>query len=421
MMEHEQKEGMLAPYRVLDLTDEKGFLCGKILGDLGAEVIKIEPPGGDESRNIGPFYKDIPDPEKSLYWFAYNNNKKGITLNIETATGREIFKKLAAGADFIIESFAPGYLEKLALDYAALKVINPGLVMTSITSFGQSGPYKDFKASDIELMALSGFMSLLGHPGEPPVRVSCPQSYVWTGMHAAMGTLIAHYYRITSGKGQHVDVSAQDSVLWALAHAPTFWDVNRTNVVREGAFVTGRSVTGAKMRCLYPCRDGYINFIVYGGAAGQKTNRALTEWMDSKGMATDYLKEKDWSKFDIASVTQSEIDLIEGPTAEFFKTLTKEEFLREAIERRMLGYPVSSAEDIIEDPQLKHRDFWARVEHPELGASIVYPGGFGKFSITFCGIKMRAPLIGEHNREIYEGKLGLTRAELVRLKEANVI
>ena len=421
MKEHVQKEGMLAPYRVLDLSDEKGFLCGKILGDLGASVIKIERPGGDESRNIGPFYKDIPDPEKSLYWFAYNNNKKGITLNIDTASGQAIFKQLAARADFIIESFEPGYLEKLGLDYTGLKVFNPGMIMTSITSFGQSGPYKDFKASDIELMAMSGFMSLLGHPGGPPVRVSCPQSYVWTGMHAAMGTMIAHYCKITTGEGQHVDVSAQDSILWAMAHAPTFWDVSRINVAREGAFVTGRSVTGAKMRCLYPCRDGYINFIVYGGVAGQKTNQALTEWMDSKGMATEYLRQKDWSKFNIASVTQEEIDLIEGPTVEFFKTLTKAEFLQEAIKRRMLGYPVSSAEDIFEDPQLKHRNFWEQVEHPELDTSIVYPGGFGKFSIAPCGIKMRAPLIGEHNQEIYEEELGLTRAELIRLKEANVI
>ncbi|RJX24184.1 MAG: CoA transferase [Dethiobacter sp.] len=415
-----EEKGLLTSFRVLDLSNERGFLCGKILGDLGADVIKIEKPGGDPARNIGPFFEDKPDPEKSLYWFAYNNNKRGITLNLETESGRDIFCRLVKTADFLIESFSPGYMESLGLGYERISRVNPQLVMTSITPFGQTGPYSQYKASDLEIMAMSGLMSLLGYPDRPPVRVTVPQSYMWTGMQAASGTLLAHYYRGRTGKGQHVDVSAQASILCALAHAPTFWDVNEVLTVREGPIMSGRSVKGAKMRCIFPCKDGFINFIVYGGPAGITTNKALTEWMDSEGMATEYLKNKDWDSFDIATVTQEEIDQIEGPTAEFLKTKTKKEFFEEAIKRRMLGYPVTTAEEILADPQLYARDYWQKVAHPELDQEITYPGGFGKFSLSPCRIWRRAPLIGEHNEEIY-GELGLNGNDLLMLKQAGII
>src|ERR1700741_4671442 len=148
--------GLLSPFRVLDLTDELGFLCGKVLGDLGADVIKIEPRGGDPARRLGPFYKNQPDPEKSLFWFGFNNNKRGITLDIESAKGREIFLQLAAEADFIMDTFTPGHWDHLDLSYATLSKQNPRLVLVSITPFRQTGPYSKFKASDTELMAPSG-------------------------------------------------------------------------------------------------------------------------------------------------------------------------------------------------------------------------------------------------------------------------
>ncbi len=145
MKEQEMTEGMLSPYRILDLTDEKGLLCGKLLGDLGADVIKIEKPGGDSARDIGPFFHDDPDPEKSLYWFAFNTNKRGITLDMETRDGLEIFKRLLKNADAVIESFPSGHMEKMGLDYSELKKVNSRIILTSITPFGQTGPYKDYK------------------------------------------------------------------------------------------------------------------------------------------------------------------------------------------------------------------------------------------------------------------------------------
>ena len=413
--------GLLSPYRILDLTDELGFLCGKILGDLGADVVKIERPGGDPARLIGPFYRDTPHPEKSLYWLSFNNNKRGITLNLDTERGREIFRSLSAKADFLVESFTPGHLDRLGLGHAALMQTNPRLVHTSITPFGQSGPYRRFRASDIEIMAMSGCMSLTGDPGRPPLRISFPQSYHWTASYAAVGTLTAHLLRQKSGRGQQVDVSAQSCLIWAFSHAHVFWDLNRQWEKRSGSFMTGRSITGAKMRVFWPCKDGYLNFIIYGGEAGRKTNQALVEWMESRGMAPEFLKKKDWKSFNIAQVAQDEIDAMEAPIARFFAGITKKEFFEEVIKREMLGYPVATVAEIFEDPQLQTRSFWRTIDHPELGTSLVYPDGFAKFSDAPCRIWRKAPRIGEHNEDIYRGELGMAKDELDALKHEGVI
>lgn len=416
----EEKKKLLEDCRVLDFSNEMGFLCGKILGDLGADVIKVEKIGGDESRNLGSFYKDIPNPEKNLYWFAFNHNKRGITLNIETETGKDILLRLIEKTDILIETFEPGYLKKLGLDYPALSKINPKIIVTSITPFGQTGPYKDYKGSDLVIMAMSGFMSLLGDEDKPPLRPTLPQSYLWTGMHAAEGTLIAYYHRGLTGEGQQVDVSAQASVAWASSIAPAYYDYNKEVPQRAGSFLTGRSITGAIMRAVYPCQDGYVTYIIYGGPAGIRTNKRLTEWMEEKGMAPDYLKNKDWDKFDIATVTQEEIDQIEKANMEFFKTLTKEEFFQGVLKKDMLGYPVATAKEILEDEQPKARGMWQEGEHEELGTKITYPAFFTIFSSLACGFWRRAPLVGEHNEEVY-GEIGLNKKDLIRLKKANII
>jgi crotonobetainyl-CoA:carnitine CoA-transferase CaiB-like acyl-CoA transferase len=204
---------MLSCYRVIDLTDEKGFLCGKILADLGADVIKIEKPGGDASRDKGPFYHNIPDPEKSLLWFAYNTSKRGITLNIETSDGKDIFKKLVKTADFVIESFVPGYMDEMGLGYSVLSKINQRIILVSISPFGQTGPFARLKASDMTVFAMGLLMSQSGDVDRPPVQVSFPQSFINASADAAVGAMVAHYYREMTGEGQQVDVSAMESVL----------------------------------------------------------------------------------------------------------------------------------------------------------------------------------------------------------------
>jgi len=410
---------LLSPYRALDLTDEKGFLCGKILADLGAEVIKVEPPGGDPSRNIPPFYHDEPHPERSLFWFAYNQGKKGITLNLEHPRGRELFLRLVKEADWVIESFPPGRMEELGLGYEALSRANRGIILTRISPFGQTGPYRDFKAPDLVGMAMSGLMYLCGEPDRPPVRISFPQAYFHAAAEAAVGSMMALYHREASGEGQVVDVSMQESLLLATFNARPWWELHRVVVKRQGTRRAGLS-SGAVQRQTWRCKDGYVTFVIVATATGAQTNKALVKWMEEEGMADDFLKSVDWEGFDMASATQEFHDAVEERIQRFFMEHTKEELYEGAMKRRIMLYPVADIKDLAHNPQLQAREYWVSVEHPELGTSITYPGPFIKSSLVPLKIGRRAPLIGEHNEEVY-GRLGLSQEELMELKREGVI
>lgn len=409
---------MLAPYQALDLTDEKGFLCAKILADLGCDVIKIEKPGGDKARRIGPFYRDIYHPERSLYWFSYNANKRGITLNIETADGQEIFKKLIKKADFVIESFSPGYLDKLSLGYSELSQVNDQIIVTSITPFGDTGPYKDFKAYDIVAMAMGGLLNLCGDPDRPPVTPNFFTSYLLAGVEAALGTLMALRWRRVSGRGTRVVISLQDEVLTASWDAVPYWAGSKTISKRSGPFSIRPNVT---YRITWPCKDGYVTFFYFGGQTGAEGNRALVEWMDSEGINCQVLKEQNWDSFDWDQLNQDEVDRLEKPLFPFFMGHTMTELYEGAVRRNIILYPLATAKDIVNNQQLKDREYWTEVNHPELRTNIIYPGTFVKASETRCGIHRRAPLIGEHNQEIYEEELGFSKKELLMLKQAGTI
>lgn len=412
---------LLAPYRVLDVTGPLGFLTGKILADLGADVIKIEPPGGDPSRCWPPYLNTDNGSPQGLYWLAFNANKRGITLNLHSRDGQRVFLQLAAQADFVLESFAPGTLDRWGLGYDRLRRENPGLILVSITPFGQDGPYRDFQGFDLEIMALSGAMSLAGEEAGEPMRVTVPQAPMWVGAEAAMGALTALAYRALTGRGQQVDVSAQVAVMAALAHAPAFWDLNRTNPERAGIYLTGRSINGAKMRAIWPCCDGWINFIIYGGSAGRHTNQQLVAWMDEKGMAPEWLKQIDWDTFEVTKITQEEVDKLEAPIGDFFLSLTKQEFLEGVLRRQMLGYPVSTVADIYHDRQLEARRFWQEVSPADMGLTLKYPGGFAVINGDRLMIKRPAPRLGQHNQEIYVQELHLSPSTMRQLHAAGVI
>jgi len=401
MTEKDEAQGMLIPYRVLDLTDEKGLLCGKLLGDLGADVIKVERPGGDPARNIGPFYHDDMNSEKSLFWFAFNTSKRGITLDIETANGQDIFKKLVIGADFVIESFPPWYLDSLNLGYPVLEKINPGIIMVSITPFGQTGPYKDFKAPDIVAWAMGGQMYPWGSADRPPVRISHhSQAYLHAAGEAAAAAMVALYHRRITGEGQQVDVSIQESVVRVTYQITAAWDMQKL-IQRRGE----PAVSNIRTTRVWPCKDGYVIWFYWGGINAKRFNLPLIDWMDSEGMADDFLKGFDWETFDLATTTQEVIDGLAEPTAKFFMTHTKAELLEEALKRRIILYPMATTSDIVNSVQLAAREFWTEVEHPELGTTITYPGPFAKASEMSPKISRQAPLIGEHNQEVYEKEL----------------
>ncbi|MBI4640003.1 MAG: CoA transferase, partial [Candidatus Tectomicrobia bacterium] len=356
------------------------------------------------------------------FWFAFNTNKRGITLDIETADGQEILKTLVKRADFLIESFPPGYLDDLGLGYASLSQINLRLVMTSITPFGQAGPRSHYKAPDIVGMAMGGSMFITGERGKPPLRIGFPQAYLHAGAEAAVGSLVAHYHRGLTGEGQHVDVSMQACVIWTLMNETPFPILHGESQTRGGM-----AVTGIIRRLIFPCKDGHISLTLAGGA-GASSTRALVEWMDSEGMAPSFMKEKDWEGWDAAAIAamgpenaQKEIDAIEKAVIDFFMTHTKAEIYEEAIKGRILLAPVSTVKDSSENPQLAARRYFTPLEHSELHTTITYPGPFARLSETPITIRRRAPLIGEHNEEIYMGELGFTRAKLISLKECGVI
>lgn len=420
-----QREGMLSPYRVLDLADEKGILCGKILGDMGADVIKIEKPGGDPARRLGPFYHNEPDPEKSLFWFAYNSNKRGITLDIEKADGKEIFKRLVKTADFVIESFPVGYLDKLGLGYSALEQINPGVILVSITPFGQTGPWKDYKTSDIVAWATGGEMAPFGEADRPPIRISHQShAYLNAGADGAMGALMALYQRHATGAGQQVDVSIQEAVVQCLEHITSGWDLRKTFSKRGGGGSVDGAATGAvttHLTRVWPCKDGHVSWFYWAGISmSPRTNGPMVKWLASEGMADDFLLNYDWTKFDMKT-SQEDIDRMEAPTAKFFMQHTKAELFEGALKWNVQVYPVSTPEDMLKNAQLAARGFWAEVEHPELGAAITYPRAFPYTAETPGEISRRAPLIGEHNAEIYTGEMGISAEQLLVLKQAGVI
>lgn len=407
---------MLSPYRVIDLSDEKGMLCGKILGDLGADVIKVERPGGDAARNLGPFYKDIPDPEKSLFWFAYNTSKRGITLNIETTDGQEILRRLVETADFVVESFAPGFMDGLGLGYSALEEINSRIILTSISPFGQTGPRKDDKASDIVALALGGFMSLTGDADRAPLRISVEQAYCHAGAQAAVASLMAHHYRVLRGEGQHVDISIQECIAYILA-TEIAWVQENHIIGRAGP----RRVRGlVYQRDLWPCKDGHIGWRLLGGRFGAATQRALVDWMDREGMAGG-LKEVDWDSLSMAELTQKQCDAWEDLFGAFFLRHTKAEIYEWALEHEALIAPGYNPEELAAYQQLLDRNFWVEVEYPEIETAIIHPGPFCKIEEAPLETSRRAPLIGEHNQEIYQEELGFSREELTLLKTGGII
>jgi crotonobetainyl-CoA:carnitine CoA-transferase CaiB-like acyl-CoA transferase len=409
---------MLQGYRALDLTDDKGFLCGKILAELGVDVIKVEKPGGDPSRLTGPFWHDQVEPEKSLYWLSYNSSKRGITLDLDRGDGKQIFRDLVKTADFVIESFAPGGMDKLGFGYSELSCIKKDIILTSITPFGQKGPYSQYKATDLTVMGMAGELFMTGDSDRPPVNISLPQACLHAGSDAAVGSMLAHHHRRMTGEGQHVDISMQQSAAWFLAQTIPHWEIDKIILGRVGTFRT--SSRGTVQRQVWPCKDGFVFFFMIGGQQGAKTCYRLVEWMEEAGMANEFLRNYKWEEFDMATATQELIDKISKPMAEFFLTRTKKEALDAAMSKNISICPLMGNRDLLDDPNLAARNFWMSMEHPELNATIPYPRQFARSSENVMETRSRAPRVGEHNDEIY-AELGLSGDRIAGLKKAGVI
>jgi crotonobetainyl-CoA:carnitine CoA-transferase CaiB-like acyl-CoA transferase len=412
---------MLEPYRVLDLSDERGLLCGQMLADLGADVISVEPPGGNPARRLGPFADDIVHPERSLVWWSLARNRRSITLDIARDEGRALFLRLVRTADFVIESFEPGYLARLGLGYADLAEVNPRIILVSITAFGQDGPKANWPATDLTVMAASGALIMAGDADRAPVQCAVPQGFLHAAAEGAVGALLAHHARERDGIGQHVDVSAQTAAMMTTQSMILQHGWGEQEVTRMAG---GTSLGPFKVRLIYPCADGYVSVtFLFGSGLGPFTRR-LMEWMCEEGFVDEATRDKDWIGYLPLVLSgqepMSEYERCTAAIETFTRTKTKAELTAGAQQRGCLIAPVNTVADLLESRQLLARDFWVPLDHPELGRAVTYPGPFVKFSATPIQYRRRPPLVGEHNAEVY-GELGLGLQDLVGLFAAGTI
>ena len=390
---------LLSPYRVLDLTRSRGMLCGQILGDLGADVIQIEPPGGAEGRQIGPFFNQNSGAENSLSWWGYARGKRSIELDLNSQ--RELFFELVKRADFLIESEPVGALDEQGLGYAALRELNPALIHVSITPYGETGPKSSWLATDLTLMASAGPLSMTGDDALPPVRVSVPQAWNHAAAEAASGALIALYERRRSGIGQHLCVSAQQAITLATQGNILAEAVGDTSVQRMAG---GLKAGELRVRLTYPALDGHISItLVFGATVGPATRR-LMEYVCEEGFCDEATRDKDWIAYGLLLSTGEEpleeyerVKLcVEACTA----SKTKAELLKVAMERRLLLAPMTTIADVYKSDQFESRKYFVKPLGEGASANFAYPGAFARFSATPLSPTRRPPRLDEHREEI---------------------
>jgi len=397
--------GFLHGLRILDLADEKASFCTKLLADMGARVIKVEKPGGDASRNIGPFFKDTSRSRNSIPFFYSNTNKLGITLDLEHDEGKSIFSKLVPNYDVIVETFTPEESKRTGLDFKALSSLNPKLILASITGFGQNGPRRSFKTTDMVASAYGGQMHVCGSPSAPPLKSYGDQSYYASSLFGATAILLALRKRAKTGTGEHLDISLQASVTATLEHV-------MVRYFTEGIiFQRQESLHWNEGFVVLPCKDGFIHVTLY-----QKWE-TLVEWLASERMAEDLADEKwldeDYRRQHLGHV----IAVLEKWTA----THTIDEIFELAQLMRFPWAPVQSPSEVFNSPQLKARKFFIESKYVKTGKTINCPSMPYKRNSNIDVRINPAPMPGEHNEMIYRHELCLSKKNLKRLYGRNVI
>jgi crotonobetainyl-CoA:carnitine CoA-transferase CaiB-like acyl-CoA transferase len=387
--------------RVLDLTHcIAGPYCTKILADYGADVVKVERPGvGDPARSMGPFPGDNPDIESSGLFLYLNTNKKSITLNLKSAAGVEILKELVKGVDIVVENFSPRVMPGLGLDYQTLKEINPGLVMVSISNFGQTGPYRDCKATDLTVWGLSGILYELGDPDREPLKMGSNVSEYVAGLYGALVALSALYYRDETGTGQHVDVSVLEAF-----HT---MQPSMTLVFSMAGFIRQRAGIHFPWGIL-PCDDGYIGFFL----------PTQTHW-ESLCVLLEMPELIDRPEYETPMMREERRDEITAIIVSWLKGKRMEDVFHAAQELRLPLTMVPNTEQLFDMPQHKARGYFVDIDHP-VGGKLTYPGAPFRLEETAWQAG-RAPLLGEHNEEIYCGRLGYSREHFAKLSGDGII
>ncbi|MBI2909020.1 MAG: CoA transferase [Chloroflexi bacterium] len=384
--------------------------CAKLLADLGAEVIKVEPPGsGDEARLHGPFPQDIPHPERSGLFLDLNTSKLGVTLNPDTVAGRQVLLRLIERADALVENNSPGRMTDLGLDYASLRRLNPSLVVTSITPFGQAGPYRNWKGYDINCAALGGTAWGTGRPDREPLALPLFQCHYQAAVAAAVATISALLARELAGQGQHIDVSEAE-VLATVHRGSQVATYVQKGTMEPSARRYGNRRAAPYPICLLPCKDGYVCVL----------GPQLQQWI----RFVELMGSPEWSRNPryrnrraMGEEYPEEVDALLAP---WLMAHTKDEIFALAIEHGIPIAPVKTVEEQVNDAHLRERGFMVEIERPEVGV-LTYPGAPFKLSETPWKPSRPAPLLGEHNEAVYCGLLGYSRQDLVQLRNEGVI
>lgn len=401
--------GLLAGYRVLELPGEPAAFAGRVFADLGAAVTKVEPVEGDPLRETPPFAVGGDGPAASLSWEWFAAGKRSITLDLEQPAGRRLLDPLVRASDVVLSAYRPRELTALGLNRATIPEVWPGVVFVSVTPFGLDGPKADWPASDLTLWAASGYLYLTGDTDRPPVRVSFPpQACLHGSLMAVAGALIALQHRAATGRGQVVDVSLQQALAWLTVHAPFIWDVQRENIARAGYW---RRFGRTWVRSVFPCRDGYVVWMLMGGRPG-RANRRLVAWMAEEGMAPEWLQSLDWESLNGVEASQEQIEQIADVFAAFFATKTKRELFERAIREQCMIAPVHTIADLLADEQLDARRFWRNGSATGVDR---FPGPALRFSGDPMQARAVAPGLGQDNALVYLDELGLSDGDLAAL------
>jgi len=380
--------------------------AAKLMADVGAEVIKVEQPEvGDPARRRGPFPRNEPHPEKSGLFLYLNANKLGITLNLASPRGMSLLERLVADADVLIHNFPPFEMDRLGLDFERLRRVNNRLVMTSITPFGMDGPNRNYRATNLVLWSAGGACYLNGAPQRPdlpPLAAFGQQAYYQAGAHAAVATMGAVLGRLAHGEGQHVEVSVQETVASILEMTFAFWPY-------AGMITTRLGQKPIQPLDVMECRDGYI----YVCCVEEHQWQAFVELMGKPEWATEEI-------FSDRLKRAANWDALRPLLQEWVGQQSVQELYRKALDRKIPFAPVSTMGDLLSAEHLKARGFFVEIHHPEAG-TYRYPGAPAKYSRTPWELRLPAPLLGQHNREIYVGRLKLSEAELKELEDAGVV
>ena len=370
----------LGHLRVLDLAVAQLGYFGKVFADLGADVVKVEPPSGDPARHMAPFAGDVPDPERSLYFLNFNTNKRSVALDLESEDGRASLRQLVSSADVLVEGFTPGYLDGLGIGYKDLSQINPALVFVSVTPFGQTGPYAEFQGSELVTQAMGGLLYIQGDDHKPPCYAPCDQASQLASLHAAYGALTALKVRGQTGRGQHVDVSMQD-VVGHLLFSVAQYGFSREIIRRTGATPT------IAPNGYYACSDGYVSLAIFFPHHWA----TMLEWMDIEALQDPIWRDLDFRR--------SNPDIVNQFVSEFISDFTVDDFVREGQKRHLTVSGMSTMERFADDEHIEARDFFRDESHPNIGDYSTAGAPYRLSGAPWASLRP-APMLGQHTDEV---------------------